>query len=246
MRAVLFEWRGTSFHPYPVMNFIGIVIGVMAGTFEAPSRSLDADVVNVVLLLLLLPALLGARLLFVATHWELYRHEPIRILRRADGGASLFGGLAFAFLFSLPLLGVLRVGIGAFWDVASITILIGLAFTKVGCFLNGCCAGRLSRGWLAIVSRNERGILGRRAPAQLLESAVAVVILLGAFAFWNQMPFDGAIFLAALGSYCVARFSLERARESSDTVGKVNTNRVIAAALVTISTASFMIFWLQS
>ena len=53
------------------------------------------DPVRVVMaMLLLFPiALVGARLLFIAYHWRLFRRHPRWILRRADGGASVYGGL---------------------------------------------------------------------------------------------------------------------------------------------------------
>src|SRR5207237_515084 len=82
---------------------------------------------------LVLPALLGARLLFVASNWGLYRGEPARIWRRADSGAALYGGLIVSFLLSLPLLRALGISVGEFWDATIVTMLIGMAFTKIGC-----------------------------------------------------------------------------------------------------------------
>jgi phosphatidylglycerol:prolipoprotein diacylglycerol transferase len=110
------------------------------------------------MLLLFFPALIGSRLLFVAFHWELYRHQPRRIWERAGGGAALYGGLILSFLASLPLLKALAIDPLAFWDAGAIAILIGMVFTKFGCLLHGCCAGRPSEGLLAFCLPGARGV----------------------------------------------------------------------------------------
>ena len=128
MRRILFHWRGIKIYSYPAMLYIGLVFGVLGGTYGAIRHGLDPARICAAMLVLVLPALVGARLLFVATNWEAYRREPRRIWRRSDGGASQYGGLALSFLLSLPLLGGLGISIGAFWDAATLTILIGMIF----------------------------------------------------------------------------------------------------------------------
>ena len=75
-------------HPsYPAMLYLGLVCGVAASNVAAHAAQLAAGRVFVATLILLIPALLGARLLFVLTHWELYRADPGRIWRRAKAAA---------------------------------------------------------------------------------------------------------------------------------------------------------------
>src|SRR5579863_262541 len=184
MRRVLFEWRGTRIYAYPAMLFVGIYSGVILGTYAAALRGLDARRVFVALLLLVVPALVGARLLFVAFHWRLYVSEPHRIWRRSEGGAALYGGLALAFVSSLPLLKSLKLSVGSFWDAATLTMLTGMIFAKVGCLLNGCCAGRRTTSRFALCLPARQGACAPRIPAQILEAALAAAILLGSVAAW--------------------------------------------------------------
>jgi phosphatidylglycerol:prolipoprotein diacylglycerol transferase len=223
------------------MLYFGLVLGIAAGIAAASSWGVSPNRVYVAFLVLLLPALIGARLLFVATHWERYRTNPGKIFRGADGGAALYGALLPAFLLSLPLLYTLGLGIGTFWDVATVAILIGLAVIKVGCLLNGCCAGRSSEAWWAVRSRNERGVWCRRVPAQLLESALAIVLLVGVLSLHRDLPFSGAGFLLALGGYGAGRWWLEGIRESASQGRGAMVNRVISLALVSLSAVSFLI-----
>lgn len=245
MRRVLFQWRRIKIYAYPAMLYLGLVFGVVGGTYAATLHGLNPAPVFAAMLLLVLPALVGARLLYVASHWKLYRHEPGRIWRRSDGGAALYGGLGVAFLLSLPLLGALGISVGAFWDAATVMMLIAMIFTKVGCLLNGCCAGRPSEGPLAVYLPNARGIWCRRLPAQLLEAGLATLLLLGSVELWNRLPFDGALFLAALAAYGIGRWGLELTRENIVRVGSLSLNRTISAALVAVSVASLLLLWPQ-
>jgi phosphatidylglycerol:prolipoprotein diacylglycerol transferase len=240
MYRILFQGRHITIHAYPAMLYTGLVVGVIGGTFGATLHGLDADRILAALLLLVLPALVGARLLFVASHWEIYRRDPRRIWRRSDGGAALYGGLALSFLLSLPLLRALGISVGAFWDVATITILIGMIFTRVGCLLNGCCAGRPAKGSFALYLPNAQGVWCRRLPTQLLEAGLAVVLLLGSVVVWSRLPFHGALFLCNLALFGIARCGLESTRETVDRIGRLRLDRTISVGLVTLSVASLM------
>lgn len=244
MRRVLFRWRGAEIHAYPAMLYVGAVLGIAGGTVAASLRGLSAARVYAVLLLLLLPAMLGARLLFVATFWYRFRSRPGAIFRRSEGGAALYGGLLAALVISPALTVAFGVPTAAFWDAAIITILIGMIFTKIGCLLNGCCAGRPAEGAFALYLPNVRGVWRRRWPTQLVESGVAVALLLGALAVWNRSPFDGAVFLGVVAAYGLMRWGLEPARESIDTVGSLSVHRTISLALTAVCLAGFVAVWL--
>jgi phosphatidylglycerol---prolipoprotein diacylglyceryl transferase len=241
MRRVLFQYGRIKIYSYTAMLYIGVVFGVIGGTYGATVHRLDSGRVYTAMLLLVLPALAGARLLFVASHWNLYRRDLSRIWRRSEGGAALYGGLIAALAVSIPLLRALRLSLWAFWDAASVTMLVGMIFTKVGCLLNGCCAGRPTGGRIALYLPNGRGVWCNRLPAQLMEASLAGLLLFGAVMAWDRLPFDGALFLSASAAYGVGRWGLETTRETVDRVGRLNLNRVISASLAGLSVAGFLL-----
>ena len=246
MRRVLFEWRGRRVHSYPAMLYAGTVLGIFAGRSAAERTGLDAVRVAVAMIILFPVALVGARLLFVAYHWSFFRRHRSRILRRADSGASVYGGLLLAVPVSIPLLAALDLGFGGFWDLASLTMLIGLMFTKVGCLLNGCCAGRVTTGRVALVLPDHAGVWRRRIPAQLLEAGVAILIAAGAIVFWDRRAFPGALFLCVVAAYSLARVGLEATRETVDRVAGVSANQAVAVVLAALSLGAFVAIWLGS
>lgn len=216
MRRVLFSWHGFDVHSYPALLYLGLVCGVYAGYGAAAGMGIDADRTAAGLLILIVPALAGARLWFVAGHWELFRREPRRIWRRSDGGAALVGGLVLAVALSPAVLAALRLPFGAFWDAATFTMLVGMVFTRVGCLLNGCCGGRPSDGPLALRLPDHDGRWARRHPVQLLELATTLALLAGALAISADPPFAGAVFAFAVAGYAFARAILNPLREPQD------------------------------
>jgi len=216
MRRVLFRWRGVTVWSYPALLYVGLTFGVVASNLAAHAAGLEPLRVYIATMVLIVPALIGARLLFVLSEWRYYRRNPRRIWNRAEGGFMMYGAVPVMLLCSVPLLRALHIGFGAFWDVSTFTILVGMIFTRVGCLLNGCCGGRVTRGWFGVSLPNTRGVWQRRVPTQLLEAACAVILLAVAAFMRGRTPFPGALFLLIMLSYASVRLVLELAREHTN------------------------------
>jgi phosphatidylglycerol:prolipoprotein diacylglycerol transferase len=221
------------------MLYLGTVSGMYAQLFAAASVGLEAAATLTATLILFFFALAGARLLHVLANWPVYRGNPRRILRFSSGGASMYGGLLLAVPLSIPLLAVLEIPFAAFWDTASFTLLIGMTVTRVGCFLNGCCAGRPTSGWWGVKLPDCSGNWRRRIPVQILEIAWGSVVLAGAALVWRRLPFPGALFLYTTGAYGAGRILMESLREEQERIMGVSVHKGISAAFVAVAVCGF-------
>ncbi len=242
MRPKLFVWRGITIWSYPAMLYLGLVAGVVAGNVAAHSARIDAFRTFVATLILIVVCLVGARLLYVALNWKLYRNDHARIWDRNEGGLAMLGALPLAIPMSVPLLALLGLPYGAFWDVAAFTILVGMIPTRIGCLLNGCCSGRPCESWFGLNLPNDRGVWTRRIPMPCLEAALAVILLAGAAAAWRFAPFPGAVFLAVMGAYALGRLLLESMRELT-APGTITAGHVISGLMILGSTAALAFLW---
>jgi prolipoprotein diacylglyceryltransferase len=238
----MFRWRGLTIWSYPAMLYVGLVAGVVAGNLAAHAARIDAFRVFMATFLLLVPALAGARLLYVGSNWSRFRGRTSRIWNRSEGGAAQYGGLLVVVPLSVPLLMALRLPIGSFWDVAAFTILVGMIFTRVGCLLNGCCAGRPAKRW-GVYLPNHLGVWERRVPTQCLEAAWATALLGGAVAGWSRLPFPGALFLLVAGGYATGRLVLESAREHDPVTTRFTMQHAISLLIAVVSFAALTIRW---
>jgi phosphatidylglycerol:prolipoprotein diacylglycerol transferase len=234
MTRILFRWRGINFYSYPVMLYFGFVVGILAGALAAPLSGVTADCFIVGAVVLVIPAMVGSRLLFVALHWNIYRREPARIWNRAEGGMALYGGLVLAMAVSPPLVSAIGIPFRAFWDTATFSLLLGTVITRIGCLLNGCCCGRPTSGWLGISLPNVQGVWRRRIPTQLLETGFALTLFLALFTIKILGIFTGPIFPLGLAAYGLCRLALEGTREFRDDILPL---RLVSAALVVAAVA---------
>jgi phosphatidylglycerol---prolipoprotein diacylglyceryl transferase len=241
MRPILIEWRGYRVFSYPAMLYIGTVLGVFAGNRAAHASGLDAFRVWVATLILFTAALAGARLLFVTVQWCRYRRS-VQILDRNKGGAAQYGGLLVALPLSWPLLALLRVPFAEFWDIAIITILVGMMFTRIGCLLNGCCAGREMRTF-GVMLTNTRGECRRRVPTQILESALALTLLTLGLRMWTVLPAPGGLFLLLAGGYALGRLLLETLREHAPGTPAFNIQHALSAGIAVASFTTLAMLW---
>lgn len=239
MRPVLIEYGGVRLRSYPVLLYLGLLAGVMAGRNAGSAFGLDPDIVTLALLLLVPFALAGARLFFVLLNWRTFRTDTERIWKVREGGATLYGGLLLMSLASIPVVRLLGLPPGSFWDTAAVAMLVGLAFGRIGCLLNGCCAGRPDSSRFAMRLPDHRGRWQHRLPLQLYESGYAAALLL-VLAAWTTPPFPGAFAVVTIGTYAAMRFGLERLRESSDRLGPFRVHQVISVVLL----AASVVLWL--
>jgi len=225
------------------MLYVGLTLGVVASNLVAHAAGLDALRVYIATIVLIVPALIGARLLFVASEWRYYRRNPRRVWSRTEGGFMMYGAVPVMLLCSIPLLRALHIGFGAFWDVSTFTILVGMIFTRVGCLLNGCCSGRQTNGWCGVRLPNTHGVWQRRVPTQALEAVCAAVLLGVAVGMWRHRPFPGALFLLIMLSYASARLVLELAREHGNSGRQFRVAYAMSVIFVLTSISALAMHW---
>ena len=239
-RSSLPLWKRLRGHSYLCMLYTGAIAGILAGTHWAELHGLPASKVILTMLLIFPAALGGARLLFVALHWNVFRHDKKRIWSTSEGGAALYGGLMLSFLLSLPLLWLMRLPFGRFWDAVAVALLVGMIFTRTGCALQGCCAGRPSQSWLALNMPNVHGVWRRRLPFPLFEVGVAALTLAVCTKLFDKAS-GGCLFLASLAMYASGRWLFEPTREKVDRVRGWSVHRIISVVLVTLALVGLLL-----
>lgn len=242
MRPVLFTVGGRRVWSYPALLYAGLVCGFYVMYLVAPRLGLAPEQAALALLILFVPALVGSRLWFVLDHWPSYRREPRRIWRRSEGGMTLYGGLVLALLASPLVLDVVGVGFAAFWDAAAFAILVAMVFTRVGCLLNGCCAGRASDGRATLWLPDHAGHWERRHPVQILEMGSALVLLLCAASLLAARAPRGSIFIFSLAGYGMVRLAVDRLRDRPEQT--VTSHPAALTVFLICSLAVFAAGWM--
>jgi phosphatidylglycerol:prolipoprotein diacylglycerol transferase len=85
----------------------------------------------------------GARISYVIEHWSDFSGNLVEAAKVTSGGLVFDGGLILALVLVLAYLYRKRLPVRRFMDIMAISAMVGLAFGRVGCLLNGCCYGGL-------------------------------------------------------------------------------------------------------
>jgi phosphatidylglycerol:prolipoprotein diacylglycerol transferase len=225
------------------MLYLGCVVGVTAGAAVARADGLNEARFALAAIVLLVPALVGARLWFVIQHFELFRAQPRRMFGRGEGGSALYGGLILGVATSLPVLAVARLPFWGFWDAASVTMLVGMIIARFGCLMHGCCAGRTTSGPLGVWLPNDRGEWRHRFPTQLLEAGWSAAVLVLALAARSHLSFQGALFAAVVAGYAAGRLVLELTRESANPKRTIYVNVAFSGMLLIAACTALIYGW---
>lgn len=234
MRPVLLRIGGRNVYAYATFLYLGLVAGVYGGAAAASAAGLDPGDFTLATLILVGPALAGARVWFVLGNWDVFRGDWKRMRARWQGGAAMYGGFLIGVPLSIPLLRALDLPFGAYWDAASVTLMAGMALTRVGCLLNGCCAGHPTESRFGLVLPAQGSVRCRRIPTQILEGAAALLLLALVVALRPHEPFAGAVFLLTIAGYSALRVAFEPLRERGREGNRITSLAFIAAALAAL------------
>src|SRR6476620_9382055 len=133
---------------YGLMLVIGFLLATELAKFLARRVRLDPELFVNAGLIALVTGVVGARLSHVIENWPEYSRADLSFWQNLwnavnirSGGLTFYGGLIMGFVCTLAYGFRKRAPIRVGMDVLAPTIMVGLAFGRIGCFLNGCCYG---------------------------------------------------------------------------------------------------------
>ena len=194
-----------------------------------------------------------------------YQCDPVRhvcfpprdclvIFKIWRGGLAYYGGFLFATAFGLYYLRRHRLPMWKITDLAGYGIALGLFFGRMGCYLNGCCFGKPTHGFLAAQfpgrgaawrAQVDAGLIPAGAPEALpvhptqLYEALGCLGIFAFLYFWlrPRKRFDGQIFFSFLLLYAVLRSALEALRADDRGVlwSVLSTSQLISLPLIVLA-----------
>lgn len=137
---------------YGLMLVLGFLLGIYLARRRARRFGESGDYITNVGLLALLAGVAGARLAFVVERWDSQfakaANPLLEMVNITSGGLIYYGGVALATLVVLIYLRLKRLPARRYLDIIAPSLMIGLAFGRAGCLLNGCCYGqRVEQGY---------------------------------------------------------------------------------------------------
>jgi phosphatidylglycerol:prolipoprotein diacylglycerol transferase len=267
MHPILFEIP-TPWGPQPIFSY-----GVMLGTsmiaawyivmWLGERDGMDKDVLANGFIVAAVSAIVGARLLYIATNPDEFTSIGQWFNLRA-GGLVAYGGFLGGFVGSLVYFRTKGIPLLRFADVTAPTLALGLGLTRVGCYLYGCDFGaRLgddAPGWLVSLGTFPHWANDEGSPAwshhvseydlpfdaahsfpvhptQIYESLAGLLLCGITIAVWRRREFYGQVLLVLAMAYGLWRFGIEYVRDDPERgfFAGFSTSQLISLGIVPVA-----------
>lgn len=233
MYPILFSIGSVHIYTHGLLMVIGATFGGFVIYLLAKQKRYNTSFLFDLLVYSFLAGLIGARILYVILYFNQFANFK-EILLIWYGGLVSYGGIIGGLLVAYLILKAKRENIYKWFDIGIIGLLIGWAFGRIGCLLNGDSYGILSSSKIAIWGR---------IPTQVFESIWVVVLATGLYWFSTRknssnLP-TGFIFLTGIGAYSLGRFVIDFWRDENKfllglKVGQLGSLIVLIGSVVII------------
>ncbi len=232
MRPVIFSLGSIAVYAYGLMLALAFLICTLVARAEALRRGLKVDVVYDVALAAAVGGILGARFFYVAYYWELYAANPLRALAFWEGGLVFYGGLFGGATAVLAVIYLKNYPLDELAHLVGLVLPLGIAITRIGCFLNGCCYGKTTQLPWGVVFPGLGDIT--RHPTQLYELLYTLLIFIFLWLFKDKLKrgYSLAYFLVF---YSLCRFFNEFLRVNPPFLWGLTGSQVVSLIIFFVS-----------
>ncbi len=245
---------GLKIPSYGLMMALAFVAAILLSCYRVKKAGLSVDKILDIALTVLICGMAGAYLLYIFVTYsfeeifECIKDGSFRVFK--DGGLVFYGGLIAGVLSGFIFCRVKKVNFKEYAAVIVPSLPLAHAIGRVGCFLAGCCYGRVCDTAISVVYKNPIGGAPVGVPVfpiQLVESGFNLIIFAILLIYTaKRMKSIGCLFLY-LGLYAVERFILEyfRADEIRGIFLGLSTSQWISVLLFAVSVAAFVIIHIK-
>lgn len=205
-----------TIYSYGVMILIGVALGFLYALWRGKKLGLNLDKVSELFIWAFLAVFIGGKVFFYFENIMQYVDEPAKTIQDIGSGFVFYGSFLFAvptfiWFFRKNNLPVLET-----FDIIAVSGALVHGFGKLGCFMAGCCHGKVCAPGQGIVFTHPKSAaepLGEHLyPVQLYDAGMILGIVL--FMIWlhNRKQFHGQLILIYTLVYGVGRSITEEFR----------------------------------
>lgn len=262
MWRYLIHTHSFSIPSYGTMMIVAYFVALFFVVKEAKRLKIEPSKVENLTIWILVGIVVGARIWYVLEHWSYYSSNLSEILKVWEGGLVFYGGFIGGVIGAFIYLRISHLSFSRTADAFGPGLAIAIGIGRIGCFLNGCCFGKITNSWIGIqfprrwfppvyVSQLQRGLIHNNSlwslrviPTQNISTIDLLVIFGILWYLRDKKPFEGFIFYLFLGLYSLHRFIIDffRYYEGNALIFKVLTlSQVVSLGMIIFSIIAIII-----
>jgi phosphatidylglycerol:prolipoprotein diacylglycerol transferase len=233
VHPVLFQIGGVTIKSYGVAIALAFLVGILLAAWRARREKLNPNDFLDIGFIIVVSSIVGARIFYILFNLKYYIDNPATVIRIWEGGLIFYGGLLCAAVASILYMRFKKIPVWYGTDIIAPSVALGYAITRVGCFLNGCCYGKVCdlpwgvSGWdpftgagrysaqiffTALFGSGEMPEVIKLHPTQLYAAIISLIFFVILLIIWRRRVFDGMVFWSYVGLYSLYRFGIEFVR----------------------------------
>lgn len=242
MDRVMFSVGPISIYWYSALIIIAVIIGYNIVVNYSKKLDYKTGAIMDMVLGLVMAAIVGARVYYVAFNFEAYRDDLLEILMIWNGGLAIYGAIIGGVLYILYYCKKRDLNFIKLLDIFSLSLLLGQAIGRWGNFFNSEAYGgkttyeALQNLFIPEFIINGMYIEGSyRVPTFLFESLwclLGVVILF--FIRRRDLQVNGRQISFYLIWYGIGRFFIEGLRSDSLYLGDFRISQIVSIVLIIV------------
>ena len=255
MFPVLFSIGDFQVTSFGLMMFLSFVVGAWLLGRQLEAYGVSKDYAWDMLAWIAIGGILGAKLWYLALHFEDLARDPVRELL-SRGGLVWYGGLLGGVLAYYLQVRARKLPMAVMYDATAPALAVAYAVGRLGCFLVGDDYGRYTESWVGIefpkglppTTADQLRALGSDVPASIPGNAIVAVhptqlyeigLALVMFAILSRVAKGklrtGQLFSLFLILYAIERFFIEFVRAKGDRfVAGLSTSQLASIALLAV------------
>ncbi|MFC1463207.1 prolipoprotein diacylglyceryl transferase, partial [Verrucomicrobiota bacterium] len=143
MYPVLFRLGPLTIHWYGMMMALGFFAALANWTVLGRKEGRDFNFCSDLLFWIMIAGIVGARIAYIAADPQHFINHPSEIIRVDRGGLIYYGGFLGAGIAIVTIARIHKQKLSSLMDFVIASLPLAHTFGRTGCFLNGCCFGKL-------------------------------------------------------------------------------------------------------
>ena len=212
MFPVLLKIGPLSIFTYGFFIALGFLAGIYFAVKEARRLGEEPEMIMDLCFYLLVAAIIGSRLFYVATNPKMFLEDPVEILKIWNGGLVFYGGFIAALITGIIYLKAKNFPVWKTADIMAPSVSLAHFFGRIGCFFAGCCYGKYCDLPWAVTFSNPDSLAPQGLslhPTQLYSALNNLAIFLFLFFFRKRKKYDGQLFWLYVLIYGITRSFIE-------------------------------------
>lgn len=216
MHPELFKIGTVTIYSYGFMIMLGLLLGYLYARKELKKLGLTTEKVSELFLWAFAAVYLGGKFFFWLENPAIYFKDPSELFKNPSQGFVFYGSFIFAAVTLVIWFRKHKLNAWQMFDVVGVSGALVHGFGKIGCFLSGCCHGKVCHNFWGVVythpHSNAEPLNTPLYPTQLWDAAI-IFVCIGIMLFLkNRKWFHGQLFLIYGLFYALGRFITESYR----------------------------------